>query len=256
MLMLNNFLGFRSAAIAGCVFAGALTSAHATNLVVNGSFSSLAVPGLATQIGVNSQQVTGWTSAPFSFMVPSYNFVYTPGSADTTGSNSIKLWGPNNGSANGLPATSPDGGNYLALDGVFHPGTLSQTINGLIVGQKYNVSFYWAGAQQFSFHGTTTEGFNVSLGGQTLSTGTVTNASHGFTGWQKTTLTFTADNTTDVLSFLATGTPIGVPPLSVLDGVSMDLQTPVPEPATLGLVLTGIAGVGRLISRRSKSKKG
>jgi len=236
------------------MFAAALT-ANATNLVVNGSFSSLAVPGLASQIGVNSQQVTGWTSAPFAFMVPGYNFVYTSGSADTTGASGIKLWGPGDGAANGMPATSPDGGNYLALDGVFHPGALSQTINGLAVGHKYNVSFYWAGAQQFDFHGTTTEGFNVSLGSQTLSTGMVTNASHGFSGWQKTTLTFTATNSSEVLSFLATGTPIGVPPLSVLDGVSLDLQTPVPEPASLGLVLTGLAGVGRLISRRNKAKQ-
>jgi len=254
-----HVLRYRTAAIAVLAIATGVTSAHATNLVVNGSFSVLAVPGLATQIGTHGQTVTGWTSNNFANGVNGFNFVFTPGSADGSGASSqnsgtIKLWGPGDGSANGMPATSPDGGNYLGLDGVFRPGTLTQTINGLIVGQKYNLSFYWAGAQQRGFTGPTTEGIQVKLGNATQTTSIVSDPSKGFTGWQQTTMTFTATSSSEVLSFLALGTPKGVPPFSVLDGVSLDLQTPVPEPASLGLVLTGIAGVGGFIRRRSKSK--
>jgi hypothetical protein len=253
-----SVLRYRTAAIAVLAIATGITSAHATNLVVNGSFSLVSVPGLSTQIGTHGQTVTGWTSNNFAFGVNGFNFVFAPGAADTTGATSqssgtIKLWGPNDGSANGMPATSPDGGNYLGLDGVFRPGSLTQTINGLIVGQKYNLSFYWAGAQQRPFTGVTTEGFQVGLGSSFQTTSIVTDPSHGFTGWQLTTMTFTATNTSEVLSFLALGTPKGVPPFSVLDGVSLDLQTPIPEPASLGLVLTGIVGAGGLIRRRFKS---
>jgi len=69
-----------------------------------------------------------------------------------------------------------------------------------------------------------------------------------FTGWQKTTFTFTAQTANDVLSFLAVGTPNGEPPFSVLDGVSAKAVAPVAEPgafAMLGLGGLGLAAVAR-----------
>lgn len=49
-------------------------------------------------------------------------------------------------------------------------------------------------------------------------------------------MTFTADNTSDVLSFFAVGN-IQVPPFLLLDGVTLD-PAAVPEPTSLAL--TGI----------------
>jgi hypothetical protein len=200
------------------------TSAKA-DLVTNGSFELSSA--VNSQLGYNGATVTDWSvpAPPGSFTL-----IYAAGAADTAGAvtpyGNVLLWGPGSGSANGLPASSPDGGNFLALDGAFQPGPLSQTISGLTAGDSYTLSFYWAGAQQTAHDGATTEQFQVSFGSETQSTAILNNVNHGFTGWQQETMTFTADGTSDVLSFLALGTPNGVPPFSLLDGVSLNAATP------------------------------
>ena len=201
-------------------------SAQAGNLVTNGGFET-------TTNGACGLQYC--TSAP-PWQAGGWGFLFAPGTADTTGSDlypgsqPLELWGPANGSANGLPATSPAGGNFLAVDGAFAVVPVQQTINNLTVGDKYTVSFYWGGAQQYTFSGNNTEQWQVSLGSQTLDTAVLQNTSHGFTGWKYESLTFTADNSSDVLSFVAKGTPNGVPPFVLLDGVTMNAATPEPEP--------------------------
>ena len=222
-------------------------SAFATNLVVNGGFET-------TTNGANYQfesshanhpytTATGWTSTNNGHNA--YNFIFAPGVADTTGATgqfgNLQLWGPNNGSNNGLPATSPDGGNYVAADGAFQNGAISQTINGLVVGNSYDVSFWWAGAQQESFTGATTEQWKVTLGNQAQFTVVLNNANHGFTGWRQDTFTYKATSTSEVLSFFAVGTPTGVPPFVLLDGVSLNAS--VPEPETLTMMATGLVGM-------------
>ncbi len=222
------------------------TSAHAASLVLNGSFEQLLQPSASREFGTRypSQQVTGWTST-------GYNFVFTSGSADTTGAvgeyGALSLWGPNKASNNGLPASSPDGGNFVGLDGAYSVGPISQTITGLTPGKAASVSFYWAGAQQSGFTGASTEQFRVSLGSQTRFTAVLSNVSRGFTGWRHETMTFTPTATSQVLSFLAIGTPNGVPPFSLLDGVSVSDS---PEPASWALLSLTLAGFGCLRLRR------
>jgi hypothetical protein len=61
-------------------------------------------------------------------------------------------------------------------------------------------------------------------------------------------MTFTATAATDVLSFLSTGTPSGVPPFALLDGVSM---VAVPEPSGAALMIVGVLALAGLrIARR------
>lgn len=220
-------------------------SAQATTLILNGGFETLT--GAASgQLGFNTN-ATGWTTT-------GYNFVFTPGQADSTGATgadgNLKLWGPGDGSANGLPAVSPDGGNYVAADGAYEVSPISQTVDGLLPGERYMVGFYWAGAQQYTFNGATTEQWTVSLGSQSFSTAVVTDASHGFTGWQYQTFTFVATASSEVLSFLAAGTPNGTPPFSLLDGVSLN-QVAAPEPDAWILMLGGLAVLGWKCRRRS-----
>jgi hypothetical protein len=222
-----------------------------TNFVTNGSFESTTAGG--GQLGFNTNAAS-WTNLQDGAGDPGYNFLFTPGSADTTGEigdfGNLQLWGPGNGSANGLPATSPDGGNYIAADGAFEIGAVQQDISGLTIGQTYALSFWWAGAQQSGFTGPNTEQWQVSLGDLTQSTAIVNNTTQGFTGWQLQTFDFVADQVNPVLSFLAVGTPVGEPPFSLLDGVSLEA---VPEPATFALIGLGLMAIplaGRLRRKR------
>ena len=203
------------------------------NLVLNGDFETISGDA-SGKINDTYTQIADWDST-------GYNFLFASGAADTTGAKNgsdsyLKLWGPNDGSDNGLPASSPTGGNFVAADGAYQVGAISQTVSNLFVGHTYALSFYWGGAQQEGFTGATTEAWKVTLGSESYTTDVADNASHGFTGWMQQTFNFTATTNTEVLSFLAKGTPTGVPPFSVLDGVSMTDTTspsPTPEPSTI-----------------------
>ena len=234
-------LKFLAAGIAALI-AG---SAGAANLVTNGGFESTTNgPG---QLWNGYTALTGWTA------VDGFNFVFASGTLDTTGSYSsqfngnLTLWGANNGGIGAPPATSPAGGNFVVNDGAFETTAIQQTIAGLTPGGKYAVSFYWAAGQQTGFTGDTTEGWRVSLGGESHDTAILANPSHDFQPWRLTTLNFTATGTSEVLAFLALGTPDGLPPFSLLDGVSL---TAVPEPATWGLMIAGLGMVGVAARRR------
>ena len=216
------------------------------NLVTNGGFE-LTTNGNG-QLGYNTNAI-GWTST-------GYTFIFAPGTADTTGApgsiGTDYLWGPGNGSPNGL-TISPNGGNFVAADGGYDPGPISQTINGLTLGEPCTVGFWWAGAQSRPGTGPTTEQWQVSFGSQTQFTSVVSNASEGFTGWTYNTMNFTASGPSDLLSFLAVGTPTGEPPFSLLDGVDVE----VPEPSSVLLITAigaGCAGFRRM-RRRAASKK-
>ncbi len=240
----------------GCLAAILLTfasPARATqSFVINGSFETTTAG--TGQLGYNTN-ATGWTNV-VNGGVDGYNFLFAPGTADTTGATgadgNLKLWGPGDGSANGLPASSPDGGNYVAADGAYEIGAIQQTLAGLTVGTSYTLGFWWAGAQQSGFTGVNTEGWQVSLTGDaTQDTIIASNTTEGFTGWMYQTFTFIAQSATPTLSFLAVGTPNGEPPFSLLDGVSFT-QT-APEPGTnvlIGLGLLCIPLAAKLVKKR------
>jgi hypothetical protein len=223
-------------------------AAWANNLVQNGNFSLTSTPG-SYQFGTGYESggnpvdtLTDWTTS-------GYNFVFAPGSgtsgttADTTGatgsSGNVKLWGPGDGSSNGL-TLSPVGGNFVGADGAYDVGAISQTIVGLVPGTTATVSFYWGGAQQSGYTGQTTDYWTVQLGSQSQNTTTVTVPSEGFSGWTLVTMTFTVTAATETLSFTATGTPSGVPPFALLDGVSL---SDVPEPGSWSLLVSGLVGL-------------
>ena len=200
----------------------ASTAAQAIT-VVNGDFNSTST-GKAGFAG----NVPGWSGGG------NLTFIDAPGTADD--GSYLSVYGP-------FPATSPVGGWFVEADGdgPFRDN-IFQTISGLTVGQSYVVSFYQAAGQQVGFTGPTTERWLVSFGGTTQASSTFSLPEGGVGPWQKQSLTFVADATSLVLNFLADGTPGGAPPISFLDGVTVDAVA-TPEPAALALFGLGLAGL-------------
>jgi len=232
--------------IAGTILATAASASAAVNLVSNGSF----------EINSGSGQI-GSPSTVADWSVPSggYTWVYTSAASAQAGApgqyGPLSLWGPNNGSANGL-TESPDGGSFIAQDSAFQNQPIQQTVGGLTIGNSYNVSFYWAASQQTGYYTASYDNWQVSLGAQSFTTSTLNIPAEGFSGWQQQTFTYTATSTSEVLSFFANGGPPGVPPFALLDGVS--LTSAVPEPSTLvagaAVLLPVAAGLFRSRNRR------
>ncbi len=132
--MKNVWIGRMAALGLGVAAFGTHNAYAAKELVVNGGFEQVS---MTTPHQMNTANVTGWSTT-------GYNFIYFPGTAATgsTGQyGNMSLWSPGNGSNNGFPATSPAGGNFVAADGAFKVGAISQTLNGLVAGGKYAVSF-------------------------------------------------------------------------------------------------------------------
>jgi len=196
------------------------------NLVTNGDFSSY----------VSAPKDWFYNVLPTDWATISYASIDAPNTA-TTGP-AVAVWGP-------FP-NPPLGGNFLEDDGssgLSYPVT--QTINGLNVGQSYNLSFYQAGGQQVNDYGATSDYWQVSLGSQTQNSALMSVPSAGVFPWQAQTLPFTASSTSEVLSFLSVGSG-GVPPMVFL--ADPDLESTVPEPSAF-LLLTGVGtviAIGRL----------
>jgi hypothetical protein len=258
--------GLALSAVAAVVVAFGASGRARANLVTNASFESytggFGTPAAPSQLadsgsGAGYTTLTGWTIGPGSS--GTLAFLIASGAGDTTGSHDVRfndtftLWGPSNSATSdpqrqpgnpALTASSPDGGNYVALDGAatYRGAGLSQTLTGLSAGRVYQVSFFWAAAQQHGFDGPTTESVQVTFGSSSQTTAVYNLASHAFSGWMFQSFNFTASAASQTLNFLAIATPDGQPPFALLDGVTVVQQ--VPEPGTMSLLVTGLLGVG------------
>ena len=269
---LKNKMFLRAAVSVLAVGTAGSAEAGPLNLVTNGGFettnmTSYCPTGQTSNCAdqMTTSNVTGWSTT-------GYNFIYNASSVRTssavkngitvpvgdplayqTGGGQVGLWNPSApASYTGQYKTifsDPAGGNLAAADGAYQVGAISQTLNGLTKGSNYAVNFWFAGAQQDGYAGATTEAWKVSLGSQSFTTAVLNNNAEGFTGWFQQTFIFQATGASEVLSFLAIGTPTGQPPFTLLDGVS---AFDVPEPGTLAMLGAGVLGLGVVARRRGK----
>lgn len=228
------------------------TSDARAQLVLNGDFSNPGTPGqltvntsLANWTGIGKEGNFGSPTTPPVFVFPT-----TGGSvAGSAFMGSVSFFGNPQG---------PSGQRFVAADGdPDWAGGIQQTINGLTPGDSYDLNFNWAGAQQTGFSGDTTQKWQVTFGSQTQSTATVNTPSQSFVGWQSATLNFTATSSSQLLTFLAVGTPGGQPPWLLLNNVQMTPQLAViPEPSSIAIAtFVGLCFIGNGIRARRRKLK-
>jgi hypothetical protein len=249
-------------------------AAGIVNLVTNGDFENTTYGtgnsgAIATPVngsGPITQNLTGWTlgDRAGSSTVPGLGLIFASGQGDNPNNGAFTdLYGPQNGVNNGLTAnsgatttggpTGQNGGNFLALDadpGV--NGTLSQTINGLTAGNVYVLNFDWAAAELVaSSSSATNDALIVGFGSSSVTTQTISTPNQGFTPWRQATYKFTATGPSQVLSFLAIGSPSGNPPTVLLDAVSLS----VPEPPAHMILLTAILAMAASLHLRRRAAR-
>lgn len=219
-----------------CLVITATEVAHANNLITNGGFDDgFLDPHYRLKEPFNDIKPIGWSGGDALVLISA------PGFADVSGSGLLTVWGP-------FPATSPQGGFFvMAVGDPNHRASIYQTLTGLTPGQAYAVSFYQAAGQAIPETDPTTERWLVSFGGTTKASDKFSLPGKGIGPWEQQRLEFRADASTLTISFLADGTPIGAPPVSFLDGITV---SQVPEPTSLMLTSLGLIGFGMLRLRR------
>lgn len=222
------------------------------NLVVNGSFeltvSGVSSPGAhicanGSTTSTCTSNLVGWSA---TCSTQGCGGTSTPGSIMYGGTGGSG-WNSNLGLAGSVP-NSPDSGNFIGIDGdPEYTQTIYQTVTGLIVGGTYQLSFYQASGQQLGLTGATVNQWQVTFGSATWTSAVMNNQSQSYTPWTVQTTTFVATAASQVLTFMAVGSPAGEPPISLLDGVSLNQ---VPEPASALLAGAGMVGLALLARRR------
>jgi hypothetical protein len=278
--------------------------------ITNDGFESTTNGG--GQLGYNTNAI-GWTiSGGTGYLLPS-------GSADTTGvtgqNGNFQLWGPNNslayipaappnpaqypqgsgGPGPFLPASSPDGGNYIALmanqTGSTSSTSISEMITGLTFGDWYSGGMWVATAQQYGYTGRTGGmSWSVSLGDPTVagspplvyvagigfiswsnSSGTTLGSllPEKFSGWEFISFdSFVATSTSETLTITA-GNALGFTGTNrqnevnqyegafvLVDGVTLqDLSAPEIDPGSVGSAFTFLFGGLAMLKYRYRRPK-
>jgi hypothetical protein len=194
----------------------------------------------------NTVTVPGWASPGANAL----NFAFLTSGATAYGN--AGLFGL---AQPGSIGTAPLGGNIVAADGSpGFSGAITQNLTDLVPNARTTLTFDWGVVQQntatcgTNCTGTVGGQWQVSLGSATQDTILISNqATQTFSGWMTSTMTFIPTSASETLTFLAVGS--GAPSILLLNGPSLKE----PEPGTLAVILTGLAGLGFVSRRRRRT---
>jgi len=151
---------------------------------------------------------------------------------------------------------SPDGGSYLGIQDLdaFFPrvnvGGFMQSVGGLQVGATYTLTFY-SMTNHDVYDPAALQDWIVSFGPSALTSQQTHYTGHS--DWIQTTMVFTAQATTQALTFVAEYLPGSYPEMLNIDGISLTKTAgPVPEPTTGGLLLGGLLAIAAAVRRRTQ----
>jgi hypothetical protein len=227
----------KSSAISAFVLVGVLTASSGASaaLIANGSFETPIVPiGNFTSFAVGSSGVTGWN-------------VFGPAGANVAIVNGTF-------SQNGVTFQAEDGNQWLDLTGDGSNSTegVSQVV-ATTIGDQYQLSYFIGNTTGGGGIFGTTSTVDVLLNGALAFTNTNSNVSPTNLNWEQFTHTFVATGTSTTLGFQNADPPNDNS--NGLDNIVLnDLGpvTPVPEPASLVLLATGLATFAVMRSRRQR----
>jgi hypothetical protein len=250
------------AALAGVVTVGVAQSLYADELVTDGEFEDFttisgaqyagSTSGGQLQYNIEETPTTGnvWTGNSTALL----GLIMTTAAANSTGvGDQFGESGDNfNFSDTSKQPVPTVPGNIFADDADSYQETISELITGLHSGQQYTVSFLYGADTQTGNTGGSAY-WEVSLGGTTKDTTTINVTSAGFEGasssaWDTANFTFTANGTSDTLTFLSQGS--GAPSFALLADVSIVA----PEPSTVFAGVFLLLPVGVRVVRMLRKK--